>query len=250
MSPQGGWRWTGGPRAPRGNTCAGRRVPCILVGRGSGRGAGRAGGGGTEWRERSESSMATLTCERTGIVSGRHFCTASHARAQLAHLQGAGRRARAAAAAGARHRRTARRGGRSRAAAGAGARDGRVGSKERGMPECCGVSVHVIKFGVSRDAGFFPLFQLEFTSMLSRTPHPSPRPPFLSPLVAPTPTTPAVPPLPPRAAASPRCRARGSPAIVRWRIFLRFRFYASGRLSLTSLYASTIFVRTSAGAFV
>ena len=39
---------------------------------------------------------------------------------------------------------------------------------------------------------------------------------------------------------------------VQWerRIFLRFRFYASGRLSLTSLYASTIFVRTSAGAFV
>ena len=38
---------------------------------------------------------------------------------------------------------------------------------------------HVIKFGVSRDAGFFPLFQLEFTSMLSRTPPPLP-PPSLS----------------------------------------------------------------------
>ena len=29
---------------------------------------------------------------------------------------------------------------------------------------------HVTKFGLSRDAGFFPLFQLEVTSMLSRTP--------------------------------------------------------------------------------
>ena len=33
------------------------------------------------------------------------------------------------------------------AAAGAGVCEGRVGSEERGAPECCGVSLHVTKFG-------------------------------------------------------------------------------------------------------
>ena len=116
---------------------------------------------------------------------------------------------------------------------------------------------HVIKFGVSRDAGFFPLFQLEFTSMLSRTPPPLP-PPSLS-----LPSRSAHAYSPSRAPA-PLPGLTGHPLTVEHearrplcgvcngarRIFLRFRFYASGRLSLTSLYASTILVRTSAAAFV
>ena len=60
-----------------------------------------------------------------------------------------------------------------------GAVRGRVGSEERGVPECCGVLLHVTKFGLSRDPSFVASFQLEFTSMLSRTPPPVP-PPSLS----------------------------------------------------------------------
>ena len=116
---------------------------------------------------------------------------------------------------------------------------------------------HVIKFGVSRDPGFVAFFQLEFTSMLSRTPPPLP-PPSLS-----LPSRSAHAYSPSRAPA-PLPRLTGQALTVEHearrplcgvcngarRIFLRFRFYASGRLSLTSLYASTILVRTSAGAFV
>ena len=47
------------------------------------------------------------------------------------------------------------------------------------MPEYCGVSLHVTKFGLSRDPGLVASFQLEFTSMLSRTPPPL-APPSLS----------------------------------------------------------------------
>ena len=116
---------------------------------------------------------------------------------------------------------------------------------------------HVTKFGLSRDPGFVVSFQLEFTSMLSRTPPPLP-PPSLS-----LPSRSAYAYNPSRAPA-PLPGLTGQPLAVEHearrplcgvcegarRIFLRLRFYASGRLSLTSLYASTIFVRTSAGAFV
>ena len=43
----------------------------------------------------------------------------------------------------------------------------------RSGSEDCGVSLHVTKFGLSRDPGFVVFFQLEFTSMLSRTPPPA-----------------------------------------------------------------------------
>ena len=116
------------------------------------------------------------------------------------------------------------------------------------------LQAHVTKFGLSRDPGFVPLFQLEFTFMLS---YPLP-PPSLS-----LPSRSAYAYNPSRAPA-PVPGLTGQPLAVEHearrplcgvcegarRIFLRFRFYASGRLSLTSLYASTILVRTSAGAFV
>ena len=82
--------------------------------------------------------MATLTCEqRRGSVSWQswHFCRASHARAQHAHLQGAGHLLRAAAAAGARNAGArAEEGGAARGSR-SGAREGRVGGEERGVPE-------------------------------------------------------------------------------------------------------------------
>ena len=88
---------------------------------------------------------------------------------QLAHLQGAGHLLRAAAAAGVRHRRGgARRRAGPRAAAGAGRARAALAARSAVCLSVAESQAHVTKFGLSRDPGFFPFFQLEFTSMLRR----------------------------------------------------------------------------------
>ena len=83
------------------------------------------------------------------------------------------------------------------AAAGAGARDGRVGSEERGVPECCRTSGSRDQvWGCHVTPASWRSFSWSLHPCCLAPLHPSPRPPFLSPLVAPTPTAPAVPALP------------------------------------------------------
>ena len=62
--------------------------------------------------------------------------------------------------------------------------------------------------------------------------HPSPRPPFLSPLVAPTPTTPAVPPLPSQGSPA-------SPSLSRTRLTGHCEVCAMGRGEYFCDFAST-----------
>ena len=92
--------------------------------------------------------MATLTCEQRGEREGAGIFAEQATRKHImlvckglgiccARLPRQGPRT-----AGAR----VERGGGTCSSKGGGAR-GRIGSEERGAPECCGVSLHVTKFG-------------------------------------------------------------------------------------------------------
>ena len=89
-----------------------------------------------------------------------HFCRASHAQAHHAGLQGAGHLLRAAAASGTAG--AARGGGAGPcAAAGAGRTRAALAARSAACLGAAASCAHVTKFGLSRDPGFSPLFQLE-----------------------------------------------------------------------------------------
>ena len=153
------------------------------------RAGGRTGAAAWPWGSRAAEGAAEAAPigEREGMVEAAITCEQRGAR-ELAFLlskpcastacwaASAGHLLRAAAAAGARHRRTARGGGRGHAQQqGQGCARAALGARCAACLRVAAPCAHVTKFGLSRDPGFFPLFQLEFTSMLS---YPSPALPF------------------------------------------------------------------------
>ena len=104
----------GPARAPRGNTCAGRRLPCCVWS--GGETAGEPGGGRRPAAPSGEEGpWQRPPASSAGSVSELAFLHSKPCASTTCWAASAGHWARAAVAAGDRHRRTARGGGRGRA---------------------------------------------------------------------------------------------------------------------------------------